>query len=76
MKIINKENDFEFENVKKNLTMQFKCIITLESFVDKVIILITKYITGKYNNYIKGKKWNKTNRRCSGETDWRRFGFS
>ena len=61
MKIINKENDFEFENVKKNLTMQFKCIITLESFVDKVIILITKYITGEYNNYIKGKKWNKTN---------------
>ena len=57
MKIINKENDFEFEYVKKYLSMQLKSIITLESFLDKVKILFSKYKSSSQDNkYIKGKK--------------------
>ena len=56
LKIINKENDFESETVKKQLTDQFKCIITLDTFSEKAQILFKKYIaTGKNDKHIKGK---------------------
>jgi hypothetical protein len=56
LKIINKENDFESEIVKKQLIMQFKCIITLDTFTEKAQILIRKYIEQMGDNtYIKGK---------------------
>lgn len=56
LKIINKENDFEFDVIKKYLIMQFKCIITLESFIEKVQILFIDFIQGCCEEFIKGKK--------------------